>query len=276
MKVQADTRTSSALVKLLNEAKSEADSLRERLERRKKILLSTRLIMGHELKRPTTAIRGFLDLALEQSNSNGNGEWVDSIDKAIKECGLLDELNSLFIELLRMDEEVVSVRGENVDVRACLNAVVTHFPAELDAGNRVKIQISQNAIRFRTNENALRIILTNLLENALAYSDVNSPVEARVEKTTDNMEMTTGDLLRIRVMDRGRGIPESHLGTVFEPFVRLSEDVADGTGLGLTLVRSLVELNRGCVHVRSEMGRGTTVCVTIPEMIQNDEPTVAT
>jgi len=64
MDVQIDPGTSSALLKLLNESRSEADDLRRRLERHQKALLSTRLIMGHELKRPTTAIRGFLDLAL--------------------------------------------------------------------------------------------------------------------------------------------------------------------------------------------------------------------
>ena len=66
MKVQTESRTSADLLRIVNEAVTEADVLRKRLERHEKTLLSTRLLMGHELKRPATAIKGYLDLALER------------------------------------------------------------------------------------------------------------------------------------------------------------------------------------------------------------------
>ncbi len=271
MDVQTDPGTSSTLLKLLNESRSEADDLRRRLERHQKTLLSTRLIMGHELKRPTTAIRGFLDLALEQSSPNGNGKCADSINKAIDECGLLDELNSLFMVLLKIDGGIVAAQGETVDVKDCLDGVLDHLPDCLDPGPRMSVHISPGAARFRSNRNALKIILSNLVENALVYSDTGSPVEVRIENVSDETGMAKGDPLEIRVVDKGNGIPKDFVKTIFKPFVRLDKNVSVGAGLGLTLVRSLVELHGGSVHVQSEMGQGTTVCVTIPETPEDNE-----
>jgi signal transduction histidine kinase len=271
MDVQTDPGTSSALLKLLNEARSEADDLRKRLERQQKTLLSTRLIMGHELKRPTTAIRGFLDLALEQASPNGNGKCADSISKAIGECGLLDELNSFFVELLKVDGGASSASAEIVSVDDCLIEILDHFPESLDSRARVSLHISPGARRFRSNRNALRIILSNVLENALMYSDPGSPVEVRVDRVVDNSGMTEGDLLKIHVIDEGKGIPAGLVKTIFKPFVRLSQGASNGVGLGLTLVRSLVELHGGSVHVHSEMGRGTTIRITIPEASEDNQ-----
>ena len=76
--------------------------------------------------------------------------------------------------------------------------------------------------------------------------------------------MRGGEVIRFRVKDDGIGIPENYLKKIFSPFVRLREDIAEGSGLGLTLVRSLVELNDGEVLIRSSLNKGTTVYVTVP------------
>jgi signal transduction histidine kinase len=90
-------------------------------------------------------------------------------------------------------------------------------------------------------------------------------VEVGVERTADRRGAAAGDLLKIRVTDHGGGIPEEFIKGVFKPFVKVREDVSRGTGLGLTLVRSLVELQGGNVFIKSEENKGTTVYVTIPE-----------
>ena len=81
----------------------------------------------------------------------------------------------------------------------------------------------------------------------------------------DDSGVTEGDLLKIHVIDEGKGIPAGFVRTIFKPFVRLDHGAHHGAGLGLTLVRSLVELLGGSVQVHSELGRGTTVRITIPE-----------
>jgi signal transduction histidine kinase len=269
MKVQTDD-SPETLLKLLDETRLEADTLRRRLERDERVLLSTRLIMGHELKRPTTAIRGYLDLALERFDRNADPEAVDAVRKAQRECGLIDELNSFFLRLLKADEKRITGRREVTDVESCVSEVLGHFPDDLGARDRVAVRISPDAVRFRTSHDAVRVILANVLENALLYSGAGKPVDLRIERTRDETGAASSGMLKIRVTDRGNGIPEASVRRVFEPFVRLHEQAARGAGLGLTLVRSLVELHGGSVHITSGEGQGTTVYVTLPETPEGD------
>jgi two-component system sensor histidine kinase VicK len=95
-----------------------------------------------------------------------------------------------------------------------------------------------------------------------------------VERAPDKRGVGPADLLKIRVVDHGMGIPEEMINKIFKPFVRLRENTGPGTGLGLTLVRSLAELHGGSVFIRSEEGRGTWVFVTVPEMPETDRGAV--
>jgi len=274
MKVQTDVDTSRALLRLLNEARTEADELRKRLEKDERVLLSTRIIMGHELKRPATAIRGYLDLALQQSGPGVHGDVRDAIKKAQDECRLLDELSSFFLRLLKVDGRRAEGRREVVEMNECIEAVLDSLPETLHARERVSVHVSPDAARFGSDADAVRIILENIIENALLYSNPEDPVEVTVERAPDKRGVGPADLLKIRVVDHGTGIPEEMINKIFKPFVRLHENTGPGAGLGLTLVRSLAELHGGSVFIRSEEGRGTWVFVTVPEMPETDRGAV--
>jgi two-component system sensor histidine kinase VicK len=274
MKVHTEVENAGAALRLLNEARAEADELRKRLERDERVLLSTRMIMGHELKRPVTAIRGYLDLAMEQSGSGANGDALEAIKRARDECVLLDELGSFFLRLLNVDRRRTEGRGEIVKPGECIAEMLGRFPADLRAGERVVVTVSPGAASFRSDADAVAIILENVIENALVYSEPISPVEVSVERTADKRGAGLADLLKIRVADHGPGIPEEMINRVFKPFVRLRQDTGNGAGLGLTLVRSLAELHGGSVYIRSEEGRGTRVYVTLPEMPETDRGAV--
>jgi len=274
MKVQTDVDTSRALLRLLNEARTEADELRKRLEKDERVLLSTRIIMGHELKRPATAIRGYLDLALQQSGPGVHGDVRDAIKKAQDECRLLDELSSFFLRLLKVDGRRAEGRREVVEMNECIEAVLDSLPETLHARERVSVHVSPDAARFGSDADAVRIILENIIENALLYSNPEDPVEVTVERAPDKRGVGPADLLKIRVVDHGTGIPEEMINKIFKPFVKLHENTGPGAGLGLTLVRSLAELHGGSVFIRSEEGRGTWVFVTVPEMPETDRGAV--
>ena len=252
------------LEKLLGEARGEADKYRKRLKRLEKIILSTRLIMGHELKKPTTAITGYLDLVCDDLDEAGNLATLAYAQKARGECELLEELNSFYLELLKVDSEADLLGRSPVDVAALIAEVVGHLPSKLDARQRVKINVAPTAGMIEINPNALKLIMLNLIENSLLYSQNETLVRVEVEQLLEKRGMRGGKVVRFRVKDDGIGIPEDYLKKIFSPFVRLREDIAEGSGLGLTLVRSLVELNDGEVLIRSEVDKGTTVYVTVP------------
>jgi len=267
-----DSRT-QVLEQLLTEARSEADSLRKRLKRFEKIVLSTRLIMGHELKKPTTAISGYLDLVSEDLAAAESLTTLSYVQKALEQCRLLDELNKFYLELLKVEQEEESLGVKMVDVAALIESVVRELPPDLNADVRVKTRVTSEAGSIEFNPNALRLIVLNLIENAVIYSQAKTPVNIEVERTVEQRGMRNGELITLRVTDQGVGIPEEYLKKIFSPFVRLREDIAEGSGLGLTLVRSLVELHGGEVTVRSAVGKGTTVYVTIPTGGESDEVT---
>lgn len=273
MSVETTDSRTQVLEQLLTEARSEADSLRKRLKRFEKIVLSTRLIMGHELKKPTTAISGYLDLVSEDLAAAESLTTLSYVQKALEQCRLLDELNKFYLELLKVEQEEESLGVKIVDVAALIESVVRELPPDLNAEVRVKTRVSSEAGSIEFNPNALRLIVLNLIENALIYSQAKTPVNIEVERTVEQRGMRNGELITLRVTDQGVGIPEEYLKKIFSPFVRLREDIAEGSGLGLTLVRSLVELHGGEVTVRSSVGKGTTVYVTIPTGGESDEVT---
>lgn len=266
MKVQSDPVTRGSLTSLLGEARAEADALRTKLQTCERALLSSRLIMGHELKRPATAISGFLDLAIEEVESENTEAVMALIEKAKHECSLLNELNEFFLELIKEGGSGGQNEGRPVKIRKCLEEIIGHLAAELDAAGRIEIQVPPTAEEVRLDPKAFKIVMLNVIENALVYSEDRAPVNVSVEKTPNKRGADQGDLVKIEVTDRGMGIPDDCINRIFRPFVRLTGGREQGTGLGLTLVRSLVELHGGSVHVRSVEGQGTSVCITVPEV----------
>jgi signal transduction histidine kinase len=257
----ADDRT-AALETLLNEARIEANELRARIERYRQILASTRLVMGHELKRPVIAINGYLELVSEDVEKAALTDAIRLINKARGECDLLNELNDFYLELLRVDAATGTPRIERVNVEEVLRDVIAQ--ASEKAEGRVRVNIVDSIPPVPVNRNALKLILLNLIENALKYSPAGSVVRVEAEVSRDLRGGSDGELLKLRISDAGDGIPADDLKRVFRPFVRLDANRAEGSGLGLTLVRSLVDMCDGDVSVRSEPGKGTTVFVTLP------------
>jgi two-component system sensor histidine kinase SenX3 len=114
------------------------------------------------------------------------------------------------------------------------------------------------------DETALKHAIRNLLENAVKYGTEGSPW---IGLSALHAPAKTGDFVEIRVADRGPGIPADELEHIFEPFFRGRRAVSDqihGTGLGLNLVKKIVEAHGGTVSVWSEPMKGTEFTVRVP------------
>jgi two-component system sensor histidine kinase EvgS len=271
MKIDTGIAESKSALNLLNEARAEADRLRSQLKVLNQVILSSRLVMGHEIKKPTTALSGYLDLAVEELERGTKEEMENSLKKARGECDLLNELNLFFLELLKIDNGEDVLHGSKINLRASVFEVLEQLRTDLSAKERVTTRISPNVQDFRINPDAFKVILSNVVENALKYSPAESTVLVDVRRDPEKRGMRDQKLLKINVVDHGVGIPEIYLKRIFVPFVRLHEEVTEGSGLGLTLVRSLVELYGGDVHIKSSRDDGTTVHITIPEIEESAE-----
>ncbi len=262
-----DVKT-DVLLSLLNEARAEADNLRQKLERYERALLATRLIMGHEIKRPATAISGYLDLAIEDLEMWAGCEAVENVKRARNDCELLNELNSFYLELLKIDNDEEHLNVKKTDLSLLLDKVLDELPPENKARSRVKLDISKDVRTVYFNPNALKLVLINSIENALKYSSPGSEVSVTASRAVDKRGTASDELIKIQVADCGIGIPEEYLQKIFNPFVRVPESNKEGAGLGLTLVRSLVELYGGNVSIKSKIDQGTVVYIMLPDLKQ--------
>lgn len=274
MKTAMEKDSIQVLTSLLTEAREEADRLRSRIKKYENILLSTQLLMGHEIKKPATAISGYLELAVdtaEKLSGKDRGELKTLLEKARTECELLNELNVIFIELLKANAGEQALPVQRIKVKEFFEKVVDGFPDKFDAADRVELRVSPRIESISFNSNALKLIVSNLIENALLYSTDDSKVFIEVEHAIDKRRMSNREMMKVIVKDKGIGIPRAYLRKIFSPFVRLHNNNADGSGLGLTLVRSLVELHGGEISISSERKQGTTVYLTVPIVQEHGE-----
>ncbi len=264
MDIRTAEDKTAVLEALLNEARIEANQLRQRLEFYRRVIASTRLVMGHEFKKPTTAISGYLDLAHEDVEKAGLSDALAFIEKARNECALLNDLNAFYLDLLKVDGGSGEPAAEPVDLLETIVDAIEQTPEGLRAKDRVRIVVADRFPRVLLNRYAVKLIALNLLENALKYSPQGSAVRIEAETSRDKRGAGDRELLKLRVNDLGDGIAPDDVKRIFMPFVRLEASRVEGTGLGLTLVRNLVDMCDGEVSIRSEPGKGTTVYVTLP------------
>ena len=198
MAIDAKDIKTDVLLNLLSEARAEADNLRQKLDRYERTLLATRLIMGHEIKRPTTAISGYLDLALEDLEMWAGCDAVENVKRARNDCELLSELNSLYLELLKIDNNEEHLNIQKTDISLLLDKIIDELSPLNKARSRVKLDISEDVNTVYFNPNALKLVLLNSIENALKYSPANSEVTVMARRATDKRGSASEELIKIQ------------------------------------------------------------------------------
>jgi signal transduction histidine kinase len=154
----------------------------------------------------------------------------------------------------------MTVEPTAVDLAAAIPAVVEPLASGAPE-HRLTVVVAPAARWVRADPERLQQVLTNLVTNAIKYS----PEGGQVLVTTAPSRRP--GYLEIAVADQGIGIPPDQLDSVFDPYQRVRSPATRrirGTGLGLYIVRHLVELQRGSVRVQSEVGRGSTFFVSLP------------
>ena len=214
---------------------------------------------SHELKTPVSGIQL---LAESAGNAAADGDVEQSLHFSAQihtEAVRLERLVRDLLDLSRL--ETAAPSGELTDIRQAIeNAVVSHRTAAIRGGLSLEVDLS--AIRgvdvfVSAEPTDMAVALDNLLDNAIAYTELG--IVSLTVTATD----TT---VRISVTDTGSGIPAEHLPRIFERFYRIDRArsrESGGTGLGLALVRHVVERSGGTVIVASEEGVGTTFTVSL-------------
>ena len=214
--------------------------------------------VSHELRTPLTILRGSLEVALEEERPAE--EYREAIGNALLEVRHLTRISQNLLFLTRGESGRVTLSFANLDlVKFAVDVVKDLALASADRGLELTVETPKKPIYVFADSGRLQQVMHNLLENAMRYTEAGGKIVVRVEAAP-------GEAL-VSVSDTGVGIPEADLPYVFERFFRSKGSRATnpgGSGLGLSIVRWIVEAHKGKVTVESQLGKGSTFTVRLP------------
>jgi signal transduction histidine kinase/ActR/RegA family two-component response regulator len=213
--------------------------------------------MSHELRTPLNAVLGFGQLLATSELDAPDRESVDQILKGGEH--LLALINEI-LDIARIEAGKLTLSLEPVEIRETISEALA-FVQPLAADRRIDITLDVPAqLYVVADRQRLSQVLLNLLSNAIKYNRPQGSVHVAAENSG-------AGTVRIRVTDTGRGIAAADLARLYTPFERLDAERSqiEGTGLGLTLSKGLVEAMGGSVHVESQVGEGSTFTVEFAE-----------
>ena len=229
----------------------------QELDRAKDAFVST---VSHELRTPLTSIVGYLELL----NEGGLGPVPDDVSQGLsiigRNVGRLRELVEDLLTLSTYDAEQVRLELEPLDLAEVLSDSVADLQeAAADRGLELVVTSEDDLPPVLADPTHLERVLQNLISNAVKFSHEGGQVTVLLGREDSQVVL--------RISDTGIGIPDDEQDQVFSRFYRSSravEEEIQGTGLGLALVRTVVEWHGGSVDVDSVEGEGTTVTVRLP------------
>jgi signal transduction histidine kinase/CheY-like chemotaxis protein len=228
----------------------------QEVDRRKDIFLAT---LAHELRNPLAPISNVIGLMGMDSPDSEQFEELRQV-MAVQVHHMTRLIEDL-MDVSRITRGVIELRKERISLRTAVDGALDRFQLEpLETRPLLEVSVIDDDLCVEADPTRLAQILSNLLNNAFKYTPVDGRVWLEVRRQDSQAE--------IIVRDTGVGIPQEKLAQVFEMFVQvgdISYGGKPGLGIGLTLVKSLVEMHGGTVEARSDgPGQGSEIIVRLP------------
>ena len=212
--------------------------------------------VAHDLKNPISVLK--MSVALIRADDTPAAVVRETVDRVGRQIGRLERMIGNLLDMTNIEAGKLDMKFGVEDATRVTRAAVGLFEG---AGTHHIITVHTPAQPTWVACDALRLeqVVTNLVSNAIKYSPNESLVEVNVERAKDHVV--------ISVTDAGVGIAKEDQGRLFEPFRRvgLSKDTVPGVGLGLFVVKRIVDAHQGRIDIASEPGRGSTFRVVLPE-----------
>ncbi|MEB3827761.1 hybrid sensor histidine kinase/response regulator [Phormidium sp. CCY1219] len=215
-------------------------------------------IISHDLRTPLTAIQSSAELLEHYSHKFSEEKKSKHFNRIYGAAKTMTQMLEDMLMLSKAESGKLELKPKALDGVDFVRELVEEFKAVATNKHTLAFQTSAESLPAYLDEKLLRHILANLLSNAIKYS----PEGGTITVSASSEE----GAIALRVSDEGIGIPPEHLAKLFDRFERASNvGSIKGIGLGLSIVKQAVELQGGKITVESEVGKGTTFIVTLPE-----------
>ena len=210
--------------------------------------------ISHELRTPLTSIQTHLEAMID-------GRWEPSkerLNSVNEEVIRLSHLVNQLKNLAKFDsyDDKLNLKNENL-TQLIKNIIYNNESYALDKNIRIKYELED--VNANIDKEKISQVIINLISNAIRYTNLNGEILIKLYKKSD--------FIKIIVKDNGIGIPEESLDYIFERFYRVDKSRCrntGGTGVGLTICKSIVDLHKGKIEVKSKLNEGSEFIITLP------------
>ena len=227
--------------------------------------------MSHDMRAPLNGIIGMAELAeLHSEDKNLVFDYIQKIKSSGKQ--LLTLINDI-LEMARLDNGRVEHLQENFDMLAAVREIGDMFSAQAELEQKYfAMELQLEPVHVSGDLQGLHQILNNVLSNAIKYTPAGGKISFMVRREKDKDNRAYFSFI---VQDTGCGMSEKFLEKIYTPFERDSRfgvPKVTGTGLGMTIVKSLVERLDGTIHISSKVDEGTCVIISLPFLLAPEQP----
>ena len=212
--------------------------------------------LSHELKTPLTVLRGEFEVMLKKMRSPE--EYENLLKSGLEEIGKISKLADNLLMLASFESKRILPDRKKLDLGLLMQAAVNSARKLANQkGVEVALSVLSGGITINGDEQQLKLMVLNLVDNAVKYTPTGGKVTVALEQGKDSA--------KIRISDTGRGIAGAELPHIFDRFYRVDKSRAgDGFGLGLSISKSIADVHEGHIEVASTPGSGTIFTITLP------------
>ena len=220
--------------------------------------------VSHELKTPLTSIMGYAETL---ANSEYDPEMQEKFLKVInnESIRMTKLVNDLLI-LSKYDNEQIECEKIEFNLGELVKSCLENLQIEADKKNqKVECFVTANVPTVKADKDGIERVVLNILSNSIKYTEDGGVIKIYVGFVYNDAY--------IKIIDNGIGIPENDLDRIFERFYRVDKARTrkmGGTGLGLSIAKEILDKNNGRIDIKSKVGKGTEVVITIPTILKNE------
>lgn len=212
--------------------------------------------LSHELRTPLTGVIGFTELLQEEVDGSLNEAQRGHVDAILQSSNKLLRILSTLVHLARLESGSMAINVQQFHLAPVVGSLLNEL--HLNDATQIDVEVTRETPRIYGDLTLVRQIFKHLLDNAAKYTAKGKITVSAVKK---------GEMLEVQIKDTGIGIDREKLDMIFEGFFQADGGLNrhfEGTGLGLTVTKKLVELHGGRLRVQSRPGRGSSFYFTLP------------